>query len=326
MPNISLIEISNEKKTSISPSFRRDCFSFLTSVTTCTVNAKNVTKEILKGRYGLENRYTILYLYNIRKDPESIDFLDDYGGKIHNLTSLNISVLTYFTSSMIKRWTNIHYREELEKQSDTDDLKVLKTIRVLKNAYKVKSLPSMVVIKKDIDEKEESFNIDLSMYQKDEIYHKFTQVIDIINDNCEEDFETIEKKIDLSKTEITKESRMSDFNTFNYVEDLVKGQRKKLRNYKQEDLAAILGITERTLRNKRSNNTFTREECIIIGLEFSISVDELNLLLRKNERSDLSDRGRDKVIRKCLNSKLSIYEANDELIKNGFDSLLPMDE
>ncbi len=326
MPNISLIEISNEKKTSISPSFRRDCFSFLTSVTTYTAHAKDVTKEILKGRYGLENRYTILYLYDIRKDPESIGFLDDYGGKIHNLTSLNISVLTYFTFSMIKRWKNIHYREELEKESDIDENKVMKTIRALKDAYKVKSLPSMVVIKKGIDEKEESFNIDLSMYEKDEIYHKFIQVIDIIDNNCEEDFETIEKKIDLSKTEITKESRMSDFNTFNYVEDLIKGQRKKLRNYNQQSLAELLGITERTLRNKRSNNTFTREECIIIGLEFSISVDELNLLLRENEKADLSDRGRDEVIRRCLNFKLSVYEANEELIKNGFEPLLPMDE
>lgn len=326
MSKISLIEISQTEKRSSTPSFRTDCFSFLAFVTEYVAKAEDVTDDIQKGKYGFQSRYTILYLYDIKNDPESILFLDEYGGKIHNGTSSNVSVLTYFTSFMIKRWKNIHYREKLEKEVDDNETDVMNTINALKNAYDIKSLPSMVVIKKDIDGNEESFNIDLSKHQKDEIYHKFMQVIDVINDNCEEDFITIEKKIDLSTTNITKANIMSDFNTYNYVEDLVKGQRKIIRNYNQQSLAAILGCTERTLRNKRAQNSFTRDECIIIGLEFSISVDELNVLLRANEKPDLSDNEKDEIIRRCLSSSLSLDKTNDELIKNGYKSLIPMKE
>ncbi len=325
MSKISLVEINQTEKRSSTPRFRTDCFSFLASVTEYVAKANDVTDDFRKGIYGFQSRYTILYLYDIKQDPEGILFLDEYGGKIHNCTSSNISVLTYITSLMIKGWKNIHYREKLEKQVD-DETDVMNTINALKDAYDVKSLPSMVVIKNDIHGNEESFNIDLSKYQKEEIYHKFMQVIDVINDNCEEDFMTIEKKIDLSKTNITKANIMSDFNTFNYVEDLVKGKRKITRDYNQQSLADVLGITERTLRNKRANNTFTRDECIIIGLEFSISVDELNLLLRTNEKPDLSDNGRDEIIRRCLSSSFSLAKTNDELIKNGYKPIISMKE
>lgn len=207
-----------------------------------------------------------------------------------------------------------------------DDSRVTDAIRDLKDSYNVMNLPSMVVIKKDADDKEQSFIIDMLGYKKEDIHTKFVEVINVINDNCEVDFEVIQKKLTSSKTEIKDQSLMSNFNTFCYVEDLVKAKRKFVSGYNQQSLSAVLGITDKTLRNKRANNSFKRDECIIIGLEFSITVDELNRLLTANERSQLSDSGRDAVFLKCLKSKLSVVETNDELIDKGFSPLIPMDE
>lgn len=327
MSNISFIEISHREERRIWTNCNRNTFGFLATVATSDVsNGKDVTDDLLKGRYGLNSEYTILYLYDIKKDPESIEFLDEYGGQIHNITSSNINVLTYFTSSTISGWKNVYHRETLENEAEKDDSRVTDAIRDLKDSYNVMNLPSMVVIKKDVDDKEQSFIIDMLGYKKEAIHTKFVEVINVINDNCEEDIEVIQKKLTSSKTEIKDQSLMSNFNTFNYVENLIKAKRKFVSGYNQQSLSAVLGITDKTLRNKRTNNSFKRDECIIIGLEFSITVDELNRLLTANERSQLSDSGRDAVFLKCLKSKLSVVETNDELIDKGFSPLIRMDE
>ncbi len=118
MSNISFIEISHREERRIWTNCNRNTFGFLATVATSDVsNGKDVTDDLLKGRYGLNSEYTILYLYDIKKDPESFEFLDEYGGQIHNITSSNINVLTYFTSGTISGWKNVYHRETLENEA-----------------------------------------------------------------------------------------------------------------------------------------------------------------------------------------------------------------
>ena len=59
------------------------------------------------------SKYTIIYLYDFRNDKVSYKFVENYGGKLHNLSSLNVTIMTYFETFMVKRWTNVHFRDEI---------------------------------------------------------------------------------------------------------------------------------------------------------------------------------------------------------------------
>lgn len=283
---------------------------------------KDVTDKFTQGNYKLKSSYTIFFLYDFNYDCESREFIITYGGKIHNHSSLNITILTYFDPHMVSHWSNVQFREALILDEKNRYNNVMRVINEIKSIYQVKTLPAIVIVKKEKNGKEKSFNINLTGYKKESIYSTFREIMDIINDNCEEDFLVIAKKILGSSFKQSQENSLLSFNTFDYIKDLVKAKNKTMSyGYTQDDLAAKLGISIRGLRNKRSNNSFTRDECLFIAIEFNISVNDLNLLLENNNHIRIGMEGRDGLIRRCLFDKYDIDKTNDQLELHGYSKL-----
>lgn len=322
MISLSLIELNSTKvnNSSFRHPFPPNAFSFMTSASLCDHKnvVSDVSNELFQGKYGLKNKYTILFLYDFLEDQISRDFIATYGGKLHNASSINITILTYFSAHMARDWNNVQFRDGIGFGNSEDSYRVMDIIQGLQHAYKIKQLPAAVIIKKGNDEKEESLNIDLSSYKKKEdLYMIFKEMIETINDNCEEDFPTISRKILGTDSYINKDSTMSYFNTSNYVADLVKEKNNTLL-----DLALELGISERGLRNKRNNNSFTRDECFYIAIRFGISIKDLNELLRVNDHHELAFEGRDGIIRKSLFDRDDVDTTSQKLKEKGYKGII----
>jgi len=284
----------------------------------------NVTENVKLGQYCLKNKYTLIYLYKVFEDKESEAFISNYGGKLHNQSSSNISILTYFEPDIVDKWTNVQFRETLDIPKSENYEYIMELVTVLKEKYKVEYLPSIIVVKKEHGGKEKSFNISLSGYKADHIYSTFTEIIDIINDNCEEDFIVIAKEIFGSDFKLLESKNIQEMNTVNYISALMKKYEDNHNHkYKLEDLADSLGISERQFRNKRNNNKLTREECLLLAIILCVPVKRLNDLLRLNNHVSLGMGGRDGIIRQCLNNGLSIYETNDLLMAKSYPTINP---
>ncbi len=324
MIDLSLIEMNSAEEESFSASPRSfGAFGFMTSASLYSYKNEvlDVTKEIVKGKYDLKNKFTIIFLYDFLNDDVSREFIATYGGKLHNYSSASINILTYFSSDMVKRWSNVQNRECIAYDDDHNGSKVLELINNLQKAYKVNHLPSIVVIKKE-KEKEESFVLDLSIYnkKKEDLYKIFKDVMEKTNDYCEDDFSILARNV-VGDSYVEKGNTMSYFNTSNYIADLVKEENKKSK-YNLYDLALDLGISERGLRDKRAKDTFTRDECFYIAIKFSIDIEDLNELLRVNNQREIALAGRDGIIRKCLYENKDIYESDNELRRNGYKGLI----
>jgi len=280
------------------------------------VQAKEVTEEILKGTYYLKSKYTIIYLYNILLDRESARFIANYGGKLHNKTSENISILTYFAPDMVKEWNNVHFREKIKCAKENNAINVSMVVEELQELYDIKTLPALIVVKKEKDETGDFCVIDATKKSETELYSLFKHVIEAIDDNCEEDFSVIAARC---ATSYKKETLISNYFTYNYVYDKVKEKSNNNKHFSQSNLASHLNMTERTLRNKRTNNSFTENECIHMGFLFELSVDDINMLLNANHHKSLAFYGRDGIVRSFINNKnYNVNELCEKLNEEGF--------
>lgn len=284
---------------------------------------KDVTEIIQKGQYGLKTKFTIIYLYDIQNDQAGREFLTTYGWQIHNNSSANIRILTYFTEHMAEKWSNVQHRNLLDPDKNSDPHKVLDIIKNMQIEYGVKTLPSMVVIKKDNLDKEESCYISLSQYDKEGLKKVFTEVMDIINDHCDQDFKVISLKISGNDVKISTTSNMNNLNTCNYISMLVKKESQcGPSRYTQYNLASELDIDPKTLYNKRLDNSFTRDELLYLAVRFHMSIDDLNEFLRQNNHIDLGFKGRDEIIRSALYYSRDLEDVERQLTDKGHKGIM----
>lgn len=117
---LSIFEFRNKKEDRLDDYFLNSNnfnnsfgFFFYNPIISKKNNYIDVTQEIIQKTYGLKSKFTLLYLYDIDRDKEAKKFIKDYGGNLHNKTSLQITILTYFTKQDIDSWRNIYYRKEL---------------------------------------------------------------------------------------------------------------------------------------------------------------------------------------------------------------------
>lgn len=319
MEKLKIVELNYKKESNLLKNYNipANSFSFLVAPSNekkLVIN--DVTNSLGTGNYNINSEYTLLYLYELN-DNESINFLNKYGGKLHNNSSANFTIMTYFTKEMIDKWNNVMNRDTI-KECD-NEINAIGIIRDLINEYNVDSLPTLIVIKKENIKDELSFKIDLLGCNAEELFNTFKDVMEVISDNCDEKFEVIKNKI--KKTSImNNNSNIQNIELSNYIGELI----RKQANYNQEDLAEELNIDVRTLRNKRKNRTFSRDECIYIALRFGLNMQVLSKLLRINGRSELDyEDPRDLIICNALDecSKIGdmqerlykIYELNDKL-------------
>ena len=325
MVNIGLVEIKSKvvRENNYGTSYNKiSMMSFITSSSlsfggTVKTNAKVVTDKINNGNYSLDTEYTIVYLYDPFIDDFSSKFISSYGGRLHNASSSNITILTYFDANEPNRWLNVQQRDKIRNDPNCDPLRAREIMKEIKDLYKIENIPSMIIIKKDKQGNEQSFNIDVSQYNiADELFKSFREIMDTINDNCEEDFNVIEGKLCNSRTKIIMKNNMSIMNTRNFIKKLIKDN-----GYTEETFAPELNISERTLRNRMRDNTFTRDECLYIGVKFGVSIPRLNELLRENGYLDLGYNERDSIIRLGITNGYDISDVNSELKAKGLPRL-----
>lgn len=325
MVNISLVEFKTSRQTQEKPRMTNSwlantnsSYGFITSTTTIQkTEVRDVTDKIAAGKYGLDTTFAIIYLYEFLEDPTSRSFLETYGGKLHNLSSANVTILTYFDEYVVSRWSNVQNRESIRPATRTDGVKAEILVQKLKKAYNINSLPALVIIKQDRNGNEESFVLDAGNYNIDELYNIFKEIIDIINDHCEEDFSVIKNSIQDNTTEIDNGNYFNDYNTELFIDNLLYEN-----NLRKCDLAAELGVDVKTLYNKRKNNSFTREECLYIGVRYCVPIEQLNRFLMSNRFAPLAFDGGDGIIRRAISNKDDVYDVNELLISNGCKAII----
>lgn len=319
MNNLKFIEIKNNKREKDNFSYengshiRFNTLSFMTTLPKDTIDIEDVTDEIIKNTYTTNCKYTLIYLYNYICDAKSIEFLEKYGARLHNLTSANISILTFLDEGITDSWKNIANRNNLNS-IDYDDQDVIKTINKLKRTFKVKQLPSLILVCNSLVK--DDISISLEGYEKENIYDLFKEINNIVVENYEESFTKIRDKINTTNDNIKRINDIHQFNNSNFINKLLKENK-----IHQESLSQDLCISDRTLRNKIANSSFTKEEIIFMAFKFKLDLFTLNKLLNVNGRSSLGGNKREEIIEQCIKDKLGLNETNDILIREKVDQI-----
>jgi hypothetical protein len=288
----------------------------LSKIDTLTV-AKDVTTIMQKGDYLFKHKYGLLYLYDIQNDFDSVEFITTYGWRLHNHSSSNIPIITYFSEIMVEKWVNVINKSKLLFNNKVNPFEVIAIVNRCKNNFNVEQLPSIVIIQRSMLGYKDYRNICLASYTAVEKFDIFKNIMDTIIDNYDENLSVIYSKIN----SINAKNHDKHFNTYNFIADLVEEESKKENKYTLADLARELNIDVKTLYNKRRFSKFTRDEILYFGLRFSISLDNLNKLLRENNHLDLGLFGRDGFIRVGLINNYSVEEVNRTLSHNGYQEL-----
>lgn len=287
------------------------------------VSSKNeindITNIFSEGKYKIETAFTIIYLYDYMCDSASRDFIAMYGGELHKKTSSNITILTYFSTDTAMKWPNVYNRDKIRSNDDNDPAKVMKIVNNLQETYNVQNLPAMVIIKKD-----ESFVLPIEGSNKEIIKKYFYDVIKKIDEHCEQDISVIKNYIIGPNEDALKNKKKEKINVSDFIQELVDNE-----GYILDDLALEMGISVRTLYNKREKikeSKFTRDECFFIAIRFGIGINKLQWLLREYNNVEIGMGGRDGIIYKALidgrKGINDIMNINNILIRNYGDGII----
>ncbi len=271
---------------------------------------QDVTSLWSEGAYEFESPYFLFFLYE-PGDEASLSFLKEYGGKLNNLSSSNVTILTFFEKSMVDGWRNVQHRERIKADEHLDSFKVNHSLNVLRERFGVTSFPSLILVKK---EKEGDRSVLIPLLSKDpsSIYASFKGVIELINDNCEEEFDYLAKKILGEDGQIEDDAfnRAQNLNFLDFFDDT-----REEKDLDLMEIAEALDITRKTVYNKRVNQSFSRTECLKLGFLFGLNENSLNRLLRYNEQRELSYSVLDCKVKEALREGKSLEEVRDELFE-----------
>lgn len=300
MENLSFLEISHvkEKEKDIigrlsGQSCDNSTMSFLAQIPK-KPGIRDITEEIYDNRFVYKPPYTIFFLYDFMNNDASRNFISVYGGELHKKTSMNISIVTYYTTRMVENWSNIPYRETVRGAEQRDYNNIMNKIRSLQSDFNISYLPALVVVNNNDTSYNNYCSVYLSDLNKDEIYDVMIGVINIINNNYEADFQEIKRMIKGDIEEVNEED-IYEKSTFSVTKSLAKKCGIRLDNLAQE-----MGIDVKTFYNKRKNRSLTRDEILYMGLKLGITVNELDFLLHDNNQQKLGYDGRDGDIRIAL--------------------------
>ncbi len=302
MYDLTFIEFSKEKtrpKRSHGSEFPPYSYGFVCAIKPEeTSKTKDVTSLFAEGCYDFKTQYFIFFLYDLCNE-DSASFIADYGGKLHNLSSSKVTILTFFEKGMAERWRNVQERREIRCRDRIDPFKVNRALNVLQKRFGISSLPALILVKKE-DNGDKSIVIPLGETDSVSIYRTFETVISTVDDNCEEDFSVISEKLLGDDAPMADEDAYDDATSSVYLYNFIDDMRKKDERVTLECLYDSLHISRKTFYNKRVNATFTRDECLKLGIILSLKEDSLNELLRLNSNQKLTFGEKDRKVKKAI--------------------------
>ncbi len=314
MQDLAFIEFSKRKTETRDFSCRESCLTSLSFITLIPNREEGLVQDVTslwnEGAYGFESPYFLFFLYEM-DDDVSLSFLKEYGGKLNNLSSSNVTILTFFEKSMVSNWRNVQHREKIRCNEHLSSFQVSHSLNVLRERFKVTSFPSLILVKKE-KEGDRSILIPLLSEDPASMYASFKGVIERINDNCEENFEHLSKEILGEDGRIEDDAfiRTQNQNFLDFFDD-----RREEKDLDLIHIATSLGLARKTVYNKRMNQSFSRIECLKLGILFGLNEESLNRLLRYNERRELSYSLLDCKVREALRKGKSLEEVQDELFE-----------
>lgn len=325
---LSIFEFRNKKEVHLDDHFSNSC-NFNTSfnlihynpIISENNNYIDVTQEIIQKTYGLKSKFTLLYLYDIDRDKEAKKFIKDYGGSLHNKTSSQITILTYFTKQDIDSWRNIYYRKELNGIDCHTSNNSRALVEKLKKMYGVKTLPAIVFIMKEY-QNEKYLVFDLKNKLAVDINQRFDEIIKILNENCEEPYKFFKKEFNNLIEGQLDEVMIDTSSLSRCFESLCERKKKKdKRNITYLEIANYLAMTDRYLREKRNGVvSFTKYECIKLAFYFELTLNETNEFLKLNNLRNLENSDEDEIIKKCLTNKMKFEDYVKILRDNKFNN------
>ncbi len=266
-----------------------DSFSFMRSASESKTELArtDVTERIQNGGYGFETPFLLFFLYDLN-DETARDFIEGYGGKLHTFSSDIATILTFFDRRTVGMWgKNVHHPEAIrcnEKDSDFESKAILSE---LKQRFGVSSLPALVLAKKGSGGADRYASILLEGLDARSLFVSFKGIIDILKENCGEDWGVLLKKLPIAQGSAPGQGSFANALRQPTFSEFIEGK-IEAKGLKREDIAADFSLCNKTFYNRRVEASFTREECQRLARMLDLDQDDFDRLLRYCGHPDCS--------------------------------------
>ena len=278
---------------------------------------EDVTSLWNEGCYDFDTPYFLFFLYELA-DEESYSFIANCGGLLNNLSSSNVTILTFFEKSMISNWRNVQHRSKIVCGERTDSLKAASTLSDLASRFQVSSLPALILVKKE-KSGDKSLLIPIKKANPSSMYGFFETLIGIVNSNCEEDFSYLSSKLLGEDSPKIEQDAFMDVGDASYLYNFLDEMREGKECLKIADICDSLHICRKTFYNKRTKGTFTRDECLKLGVLLGLEDSKVNQLLRLNGQAGLTLSEKDLEVRKAIAEGESLEEVTIDVFGESSD-------
>lgn len=269
-----------------------DTFSLLTRIPSKEIhNARDVTDLIDGGLYNFDTPYLALFLYD-SEDEISRKFIGNYGGSLHNKSSWNVTILTFFDLKTADKWANVQRKDKIQISNNFSRVHDDRALNILKNQFNVKSLPALVLI--DGKHDNPPLTIPLQSGDSQSLNGFFDSVFKIIDDNPDDAFPAIMRELpEVQSGRKLLNSAIKKNSFYNYFDNL-----RSKKGMELKDLQEALDVSTKTLYNKKTRVSFTREECIKLASILDLNESEIKELMQYHDYRDVSPKEWNDILEK----------------------------
>ena len=259
-----------------------DAFSLLARIPSKDIhNVRDVTDLIDGGLYHFDTPYLALFFYD-SEDEMSRKFIGIYGGSLHNKSSWNVTILTFFDVETVDKWSNVQRKDKIQIRNNFSQVHDDRALNILKNQFNVKSLPTLVLI--DGKHDNPPLTIPLQPGDPQSLNGFFVSFFKIIDDNPDDAFPAIMRGLsEVQSGRKLLNSAVKKNSFYKYFGDLCSEKGVKLK-----DVQEALDVSSKTLYNKRADASSTREECLKLANILDLNEGEIKELMQYHDYRDVS--------------------------------------
>ena len=278
----------------------KDAFVFVYSIPGQEIHRTKDASDFLQtGQYAFHTPFLLFYLYD-PEDPVSCELLKDHGADLCNRSSANVTILTFLKREVTNLWDNVIQDGRTKSSAKLTRTRIHDTLQTFENTFDA-SKPFLILVKKQNGE-EESAVIPLEGMDSFEQFRVLEDVLHEMEAHPDVDVDSLSRQFNgnmpalFAKKNGWKESKrkLACHDFFQKAKNRMPGRLRTIKS-----LADRLHCDESVVRFKRDNATFTRGECLKLGIQFYLSIDELNAFLRLNGLCDLNEE-EERAIKRAL--------------------------